>query len=288
MHNHTNILRTSSWPDSAPRRMQSADETNTGTATGEHPASMSAENADSAIERLGAVPRNRLLASLSPDELTRLRPHLEIVHLEQRELLFQPESVIRYVYFPETSVVSLVSTLQDGATVEVGTAGNEGMAGLSVFLAQDTSSVQAFAQIPGGAARLDADTFVQLASGPGELHRLMLRYTQAFLTQVAQTAACNGAHLVEERCARWLLMTHDRVDGNEFPLTHEFLAFMLGVRRAGVSVAMRALQEAGVVDYSRGWVEVVDRVGLERASCECYRVVRAHFDRLLPGSSQTH
>ena len=229
----------------------------------------------------GVPARNRLLASLPAAELERLRPHLETVRFEQRELLFDAEQPIRHVYFPETTVVSIVSTLRNGNAVEVATAGCEGMAGLSVFLGTDTSSTRAFAQVPGVAWRLDATAFAELAS-TGPLHLLMLRYTEAFLTQVAQTAACNGAHLVEERCARWLLMTHDRVDGDEFPLTHEFLAFMLGVRRAGVTVAMRALQDAGLVRYSRGWVTVVDRTGLERTSCECYRAVRAHFERLMP------
>jgi len=225
--------------------------------------------------------RNGLLSALPAEDLARLRPQLELVRLQQRELLYQPEAPIRHVYFPETAVVSLVSTLGDGATIEVGTAGCEGMAGLPLFLADDTSSVQAFVQIPGVAGRIDAEAFTSLAAAPGALHRTLLRYTQAFLTQVAQTAACNGAHLVEERCARWLLMTHDRVDGDEFPLTHEFLAFMLGVRRAGVTMAMRALQDRRLVRYTRGRVTIADRAGLEGASCECYHVVRAHFERLL-------
>jgi len=235
---------------------------------------------------LGESPvRNRLFAALPADELARIEPLLEPVRLEQREPLFEREESIRAVYFPETAVISLVSALGDGATVEVGTVGCEGVAGLPVFLGGDTSSVRAFAQIPGEAVRMSAEAFAKLAAAPGPFHTIMLRYTEAFLSQVAQTAACNAAHLVEQRCARWLLMTHDRVDGDEFPLTHEFLAFMLGVRRAGVTVAMRALQEAGMVDYSRGRVTVVDRARLEGASCECYRVVRAHFERLLPKAS---
>ena len=183
--------------------------------------------------------------------------------------------------FLETAVVSLVTTFEDGGTVEVGTAGCEGMVGLPVFLGDPVSTVSGFTQIPGMATRMDADTFARLSAAPGSLQRMMLRYTEAFLTQVSQTAACNAAHLVEQRCARWLLMTHDRVEGDDFPLTHEFLAFMLSVRRAGVTLAMRALQDAGFVRYTRGHVTVVDRAGLERASCECYRVVSAHFARLL-------
>lgn len=228
--------------------------------------------------------RNRLLSALPPSEYARIRPHLEPVYFEQRQTLFEQEEPIRHVYFPETMVVSLVSRLRNGATVEVGTAGYEGMAGLPVFLGDDSSSIRAFAQIPGAGVRIESEAFGRLASAPSVFHRMLLRYTQAFLTQVAQTAACNAAHLVEERCARWLLMTHDRVADARFPLTHEFLAFMLGVWRPGVTVAMRKLQDGGLVDYARGWVEVVDRAGLEGASCECYQVVRAHYLRLLPGA----
>jgi len=227
--------------------------------------------------------RNRLLGALPPSELALLTPYLERVWLEQRAQLFAPEQPIVHVYFPDTAVISLVSRLGDGRSVEVGTAGSEGMAGLSLFLAEDTSSFEAFAQIAGTAHRMDAKEFVRLAATSEALHRMLLRYTQAFLTQVAQTAACNGAHLVEERCARWLLMTSDRVDGDEFALTHEFLAFMLGVRRAGVTVTMRALQDAGIIAYGRGRIGIVDRAALEAVSCECYRVVRDHFERLLPG-----
>jgi CRP-like cAMP-binding protein len=225
--------------------------------------------------------RNRLLAALPLVDLALVRPYLELVEMEQRELMFDPEEPISHVYFPETAVVSLISRMGDGVNVEVGTAGCEGMAGLSVFLAGDTSTLQAFAQIPGLAWRVEAATFTRLSDAPGPLHRMMLRYTQAFLTQLAQSAACNGAHHVDERCARWLLMTDDRVEGNELALTHEFLAFMLGVRRAGVTVAMQALKDRGLVRYSRGKVRVTDRAGLESASCECYRTVRSNFDRLL-------
>ena len=225
--------------------------------------------------------RNRLLASLPAADLAALRPHLRIATLELRDVLFEQEKPIRAVWFPETAVVSLTSTLREGGTVEVGTAGREGIAGLEVFLGDETSTVRAIVQINGTAYRMDAATFSRLSCSAGPFHLALLRYTQAFMTQVAQTAACNGAHFVEQRCARWLLMTHDRVDGDELPLTHEFLAFMLGVRRAGVTLAMRALQDAQLVRYSRGHVTITDREGLERASCECYGTVRRHFERLL-------
>lgn len=225
--------------------------------------------------------RNRLLAALPADDLEFLVPHLELVQLELHAQLFASELPIRHVYFPETAVISMVSRLKDGRTVEVGTAGFEGMAGLSVFLAQDTSTLDAFAQIAGAAHRMESSTFVRLAAESAPLHRMLLRYSQAFLTQVAQTAACNGTHLVTERCARWLLMMRDRVDSDEFPITHEFLAFMLGVRRAGVTVTLRDLQNAGLIAYTRGRISILDGIALEATSCECYRVVRAHFDRLL-------
>lgn len=232
-----------------------------------------------------SAPGNRLLAALPPAELETLRPHLEGVELEQRQGLFEPAMPIPYVYFPETAVISLTSILRDGATVEIGTTGREGMVGLPVFLGENVGTVRAFAQIPGTAARMESGAFARLAGASAVFHELLLRYTHAFLTQVAQTAACNGAHLMEQRCARWLLMTHDRVEGDEFPLTHEFLAYMLGVRRAGVTLAMGGLQDAQLVRYVRGRVTVADRAGLERVSCECYAVVRAQYDRLLRGGS---
>jgi len=235
-----------------------------------------------AIVDAGAPLRNLLLSSLPERDLVGVRPHLESVYLTPREPLFAADMPIRHVYFPETAVISVVKSLSNGATVEIGSAGCEGMVGLTHFLAGGASPVVAFAQIPGIVNRMRADAFTILASAPGALHEVLLRYSQAFLLQVAQTAACNARHLVQERCARWLLMTHDRVDGDTFPLTHEFLALMLGVRRAGVSVAMHDLQEERIVQHSRGEVQVVDRAKLESASCECYRAVRAQFERLLP------
>lgn len=226
--------------------------------------------------------RNLLLASLPTEELAFVEPHLETVRLDLRTKLYVPNEQMRYVYFPETAVVSIVNQLCDATAVEVGTAGCEGMAGLALFLAQGVSPVVAVVQVPGTAQRMNAETFILLASAPGALHDILLRYAAAFLCQVSQTAACNARHLVEQRCARWLLMTHDRVNGDRLPLTQEFLAFMLGVRRAGVSVAMHALQDAGVIRYTRGAIQIVDRPRLEALSCECYRAVQEHFHRLLP------
>lgn len=230
----------------------------------------------------GTGTRNLLLASLPAEDLQRVRPHLETMYLEQRTRLFEPGRPFRDVYFPETAVVSLINALADDVSVEVGTAGCEGMAGLALFLADGISPVIAVVQVPGVVSRMSAETFTMLTRMPGAFHDVMLRYAAAFLGQVAQTAACNARHLVDQRCARWLLMTHDRVQGDHLPLTHEFLAFMLGVRRAGVSVAMHELQQAGVITYNRGAVQVLDRARLESISCECYQAVREYFSRLLP------
>jgi CRP-like cAMP-binding protein len=225
----------------------------------------------------------RTLASRAPDEATWVIARLEPVTLELGEVLAGVGESFHHLYFPITAVVSVISHMADGASVEVGTVGNEGVAGLSVFLEAEASTNETVAQIPGTASRFDAAEFVQGVSTRPELRRLLNRYTDAYLTQVAQTAACNRLHDIEARCARWLLMTHDRVGQAEhFPLIQKYLAIMLGVRRSGVSEAAGALQNAGLIRYTRGEIRVLDRVGLEKAACECYGIVRRHFDRLLP------
>jgi CRP-like cAMP-binding protein len=232
---------------------------------------------DEPVSRL----RNQLLSALLPDELAAVQPHLEQVFLEQSDRLFDDDGSIRFVFFPESAVISLINVMRDGRAVEVCTVGREGMAGLPVFLGGRASSVNACVHIAGAALRMKADAFAQLASIAGPLHDLMLRYTHAFLTQVTQTAACNGVHLVQERCARLLLMTSERVDSSELLLTHEFLAFMLGVRRAGVTLAMETLKEKQLIQYRRGRVEIIDREGLEQAACECYETLRMQYVSLL-------
>lgn len=218
--------------------------------------------------------RNQLLTALPDDVLAAMHPHLERIRLEQRDLLFGPGEAIEFVYFPETAVGSLVGILSGGGVSEVATVGCEGIIGLPIFLGEQTSSHHAFTQVPGYAERMTVASFAVMVKSSPDLQLLLLRYTQAFLTQVTQTAACNVTHLVEERCARWLLATHDRVIGDELELTHELLAFTLGVRRAGVTVVMNSLRTAGLISYSRGRVVVRDRAGLEAASCACYDVVR--------------
>lgn len=226
--------------------------------------------------------KNRLLGALPTAELQRVLSRLEVVSLEQKQTLYQVDEPIRHVFFPESAVLSLLITLRQGGSIEVGTVGREGMAGLPVFLSDGRSTVTVVAQIPGTAYRAAAADLHAIASLDRPMHGLLMRYTHAALAQVQQTAACNSAHRVEQRCARWMLMTRDRVDADDFPVTHDFLASMLGVRRSGVTVAMRTLKDAGLVRYTRGRVHLVDRAGLEGASCECYRVVRAQFERLIP------
>ena len=229
-----------------------------------------------------APPRNRLLDALPDGLLEQLMPYLEPVTLDVRDPVADPGQPYEYVYFPESCIISVVNDMRDGSTVETGTIGNEGVAGLAALMDAISSESRMFAQVPGTALRAPAKVVADFVERERELRRLVNRYAQAFLTQVAQGAACNRLHGIEQRCARWLLMTHDRVAGDEFPLKQQFLAEMLGVRRAGVSVAASALQQAALIRYSRGTVRVLDRDGLRAASCECYDVIRQQFDRLLP------
>ena len=229
---------------------------------------------------------NYLLRLLTHDEYATLEPGLERVTLTAGQVVANPNEPFSHVYFPETCVFSQVKHLTGGDSVEVGTVGREGLCGISVFLGGDVLPDRVISQVPGQAQRMGAQEFSAVAESLPGLRHLLLRYTHAYLAQVAQTAACNAAHSVEQRCARWLLMTHDRVGGKQFQLTQEFLSFMLAVRRPGVTVAAGVLQRRGLLRYSRGKIDVLDRAGLEAASCECYSDVRSHFDRLLgPGSS---
>jgi len=228
-----------------------------------------------------AAEQNRLLRLLPAAEYARLLPSLETVPLALRQVLYEQNAPIPHVYFPQHGVLSVVKVMTDGDAVEVATMGSEGMAGLPVFLG-GVSPAETFVQIAGEAKRMSAAAFREAASPGSPLHAVLQCYTEALFSQLMQSVACNRLHSVQQRCARWLLMTHDRVGGaDEFPLTQQFLSFMLGVRRAGVTVAASTLQEAGLIRYSRGKITVLDRAGLEAASCECYRTVRADFDRLL-------
>jgi CRP-like cAMP-binding protein len=224
---------------------------------------------------------NRILRLLPQPDAEDLLEILEPVHLAFKEPIYSIRRPIDFVYFPLTSVISLVMDTEEGFTVEAGTVGREGMVGLAAFLGNSLSPWRTLCQISGAALRLPSREFTTRVSDHGKLTLILLRYTNAVVSQLAQTAACNRAHPLEERMCRWLLMTRDRVDSDDFPLTQEFLGQMLGVRRPAVSLAGSALQNAGLIRYSRGRVTVIDRAGLEAAACECYRVVRDQFEEAL-------
>jgi CRP-like cAMP-binding protein len=224
---------------------------------------------------------NRLLRALPATEYEWLLPQLTHVPLAFRQVLIEPDVPIPYVYFVRAGVGSVIATEQGGGDVEIGTIGNEGLIGLPVLFEDDTMSNQVFIQVPGDGWRIPADDFRRLIDERPAVRRVCLRFAAYFVSQVSQSVACNRLHTVEQRAARWLLMTQDRVGDDTFELTHEFLALMLGVRRAGVTVAMGALQHAGIVRYARGRITVLDRARLEEASCGCYGITRVALDRLI-------
>ena len=224
--------------------------------------------------------RNFILAALPAEEYRKLRDRLEPVECEVRQLIYDSGKPIRDVYFPTTAVLSMVSQMEGEAAVEVGTVGREGMAGLPVFLGVTASPNTVFAQVPGIALRMSADDLRTALVGDGALHRQLHRYVQAMMVQLAQNVACNRLHSTEERAARWLLMTADRVGDEQFPLTQEFLAQMLGVRRATVSLTAGLLHNAGLISYRRGIITIDDRAGLEEAACDCYAIIHGEFGKL--------
>jgi CRP-like cAMP-binding protein len=236
------------------------------------------------LENRVEVPRgNRILDALPPEEYDRLLPALSPVSLEFKRVLHEPGMAIDTVYFPVSTIVSLLTTMDDGSAVEVATVGNEGIVGVPVILGDQALGARDFyqVQVPGQAVAMAAGAFLK-ATGRNPLRGLVHRSAQALFSQATRRVACIALHSIEERCSRWLLLIHDRVGGDEFPLTQESLAQMLGVRRASVTVAAGVLQKAGFIHYSQGRMAIVDRDGLENASCECYRVIRTEFDRLLP------
>jgi CRP-like cAMP-binding protein len=221
-----------------------------------------------------AQARNKILNLLAPKELEAVLDRCEVVSVESEEIIFLRNEPIPFAYFPDDCVISLVTELEDGDVVEAMTVGNDGFVGMAVFHGVPSSRLKAIGQISGGARRLNAVDFRELATKYEGLSRLLHRYSQFVFETVSQSAACNRLHVIEQRCARWLLMSEDRVGRNRFDLTQEFLAEMLGVRRPGVTVAMGVLEKAGLIAHGRGNITVVDRAGLEKAACECYQTIK--------------
>jgi CRP-like cAMP-binding protein len=233
------------------------------------------------IDAVSAQPENRLLARLPRKEYLRVLPLLHLAPLKFMNVLYEPRSSIDHVWFPCRGVVSALALMQDGKSIEVTTIGNEGMVGLMAFLGDEESTHRQLVQVAGMAFRMEANAFRAESSRPGPFRRLIVRYHTAFQYQMTQSVACNGLHTVHRRCCRWILMTHDRAGENEFPLTHEFLSHMLGVRRVSVTGVLKSLHDAGLIRNRRGHITVLDRPRLEKVSCECYRSVKEEFDRLL-------
>jgi CRP-like cAMP-binding protein len=224
---------------------------------------------------------NGLLARLPRAEFQRLQPHLQAVDLAFKQVLYEPGDPIEHVYFPRSGVISWVTHLYGGSAVETATIGREGVVGICAFLRVEESFAQVRVQVPGAGDRLSADVLTAAAASGTALHTALACYASAMLVQMSQSVACNAVHTVRQRCCRWLLMAQDRVQAAEFPLTHEFLAQMLAVRRPSVTEVAGRLQQEGLIDYSRGMLRIRNRRGLEAASCECYRAVTEQFNRLL-------
>jgi CRP-like cAMP-binding protein len=227
---------------------------------------------------------NRLLAALAPEDFTPLEPDLEVVELSRGQVLYEPGDVVRHVYFPHDAIISLVNVMEDGATNEIAVFGREGVVGLLSALVTRDAFGRYIVQMSGTASRATFERLNEVRNARPALRQLIMRYSEAFLAQTFQTVSCNALHPVEARCSAWILKLHDRADQDTLPLTHEFLAEMLGVQRSSVSVVTRTLQTAGLIRQSRGSITVTDRAGLEETACECYGRIRRLFERLLPGT----
>ncbi|NDP42243.1 MAG: Crp/Fnr family transcriptional regulator [Aromatoleum sp.] len=226
--------------------------------------------------------QNHLLAALPAAGYERIASHLELVSMPLGAVLYESGQQLRYVYFPTTCIVSLLYVMEDGASAEISIVGNEGVLGIALFMGGETTPSRALVHSAGEAYRLRADLLKEEFNRFGPLRHLLLRYTQALITQMAQTGVCNRHHSVDQQLCRWLLLSLDRLASSELTMTQELIASMLGVRREGVTEAAGKLQDAGLIRYRRGRITVLDRPGLEARSCECYQVVKTEFDRLLP------
>jgi CRP-like cAMP-binding protein len=226
--------------------------------------------------------QNQLLAALPDAEWARWAPQIEPVELPLGQVLYESGMKLNYVYFPTTAIVSLLYVLEDGASAEIAVVGFEGLVGISLFMGGETTTSRAVVQSAGHGYRLKASLMMQEFNRAGPVLHLLLRYTQALISQMTQTAVCNRHHALSQQLCRWLLLSLDRLRGNELVMTQELIANMLGVRREGVTEAAGELQAAGLIEYKRGHIKVLDRAGLELRSCECYAVVKREYDRLLP------
>jgi CRP-like cAMP-binding protein len=233
------------------------------------------------IARPSESVENRLLASLPADELERLLPRLQQVSFSLGEVVYEFGGHLDYVFFPTNSIVSLLYTMENGTSAEMGLTGNDGVVGIALFMGGGTMPNRAVVQSAGGALRMKVNVLQDEFARGGKFQRLLLRYTQALITQISQTAVCNRLHSVEQQLCRWLLLSHDRVNADELIMTQELIADMLGVRREGVTVAAGRLQDDGAISYVRGHIKILDRQKMEATVCECYRVVKDEFDRLL-------
>ena len=224
---------------------------------------------------------NRLLAALPDEELERLVPTFQHASFSLGDVLYEFGGRLDYVYLPTSSIISLLYTMENGATAEMGLTGNDGVVGIALFMGGETMPNRAVVQSAGAAVRMKAKVLQEEFKVGGQFQRLLLRYTQALITQISQTAVCNRLHSVEQQLCRWLLLSHDRLSTDELIMTQELIADMLGVRREGVTVAAGHLQDIGAISYVRGRIQILDRQKLENTACECYRVVKDEFDRLL-------
>jgi CRP-like cAMP-binding protein len=231
--------------------------------------------------------QNRLLAILPEAELQRWLPHLEFVDMHLGEVLYEPGTTLRHVYFPATAIISLLYVMQDGSSAEIAVVGNEGILGVSLFMGGESTPSRAVVQSAGHGFRLTAQLMKVEFDRAGPVLHLLLRYTQALITQMSQTAVCNRHHSLDQQLCRWLLLSLDRLRDNTLNMTQELIANMLGVRREGVTEGALKLQQAGLIRYARGHITVLDRKGLEERSCECYAVVKKEYDRLLPPNIAT-
>ena len=230
---------------------------------------------------------NQLLAVLPRDEWRRWQPHLEPVDLPLGHVLYEPGGTLEHVFFPTTAIVSLLYVMENGASAEIAVVGLEGLVGISLFMGGESTPSRAVVQSAGQAYQLSAKLIKEEFNRSHAVMHLLLRYTQALITQMAQTAVCNRHHSLDQQLCRWLLLSMDRLRGNELVMTQELIANMLGVRREGVTESALKLQRAGLISYSRGHITVIDRAGLEKRTCECYAVVKKEYDRLLSHTRST-